>query len=374
MKRISPLLYEWSRYDARTQRDANGHFVLPAAGESGVLVDPPPFNEGDEAHVRSLGGVAAVVLTTGRHLRDAARGGQVFGCPVLVPAADLPAVVETGHSTAQGYPAEGDLPCGLSATPVPHGPSPGETALYSPVDGGTVIVGDAVVGDPLGRLSLPQPANPAEAAGVARGLRALLARRLNRLLVAHGQSVLQGPVPLLQDLIYAHDPHAFLIRAGECHWGPARLFGRRFGSRAAEYTRLLGLKAIDFELTELPPGRQSFPLHRHDAEEELFIIAEGQGEVRTERDGTTQRVPIGAGDVLAFPPRFQLAHAIVNTGHAPLRYFAFSAHAEAVEMADYPTSGARMERTPYGKYRRFPLPERLDMPYFEGEPIDEAVE
>jgi hypothetical protein len=78
--------------------------------------------------------------------------------------------------------------------------------------------------------------------------------------------------------------------------------------------------------------------------------------------------------VLAFPPRFQIAHAIRNPAGAPLRFFAFSAPAETLEMANYPTSGARMERTPYGKHRRFYLPERLDVPYFEGEPVDEALD
>jgi DNA ligase (NAD+) len=249
---------------------------------------------------------------------------QAFDCPVLAPTAALPALVEAGISGARGYGAEEELPAGLLATSVPDSPSPDETALYTPSGGGTLIVGDAVVGEPLGWLNLPRHSRMTDAAKAARGLRALLARRLSQVLVAHGQSVLRDPTPLLQDLIFSHDPQAFLIRPDERHWGRAHLFGRRFGSRAAEYARLLGLKAIDFELTELPPGRQSYPLHRHDAEEELFIVAEGRGEVQAERDGTTQRIAINAGDVFAFPPRFQIAHAIVNTGDTPLRFFAYS--------------------------------------------------
>jgi uncharacterized cupin superfamily protein len=85
-----------------------------------------------------------------------------------------------------------------------------------------------------------------------------------------------------------------------------------------------------------------------------------------------RRVAVAAGNVLAFPPRFQLAHAIVNTGDAPLRYFAFSAPAASIEMVDYPTSGKRTERTRYGKFRRFYLPNRLDVRYFEGFPLDDT--
>ena len=56
MKQITPLLHEWSRCDASSESDLNGHFVQAAAGEPGVLVDPVAFNEGDETHVRRLGG------------------------------------------------------------------------------------------------------------------------------------------------------------------------------------------------------------------------------------------------------------------------------------------------------------------------------
>ena len=373
MKQITPLLHEWSRCDASSESDLNGHFVQAAAGEPGVLVDPVAFNEGDETHVRRLGGVAAVVLTAGSRGRDAAQCAQAFGCPVLAPEAALPAAAEAGLSGPKGYRPGEQLPAGLVATPVPDGPSPGETALYSPVGGGTLIVGDALLGRPLGALSLPPREWYGGAGGdvarAARGLRALLARRLSQVLVAHGQSVLRDPVPLLQDLIYRHDPEACLIRPDERHWGRHVLFGKRFGSRAAEYSRLLGLKVIDFELVELPPGRQNFPLHRHDGEEELFLVTEGRGELQTEH----HRIAIQAGDVLAFPPRFQIAHAIRNTADAPLRFFAFSAPAQTLEMADYPSTGARLERTPYGKRRRFYLPEQLDVPYFEGEPVDEAL-
>jgi uncharacterized cupin superfamily protein len=75
--------------------------------------------------------------------------------------------------------------------------------------------------------------------------------------------------------------------------------------------------------------------------------------------------------VLGFPPRYQVAHAFVNTGDRPLRYFAFGARAAALEMVDYPASGKRSEGTAYGKYRRFYPPARTDVPYWENEPADE---
>jgi uncharacterized cupin superfamily protein len=184
-----------------------------------------------------------------------------------------------------------------------------------------------------------------------------------------GFPVLREPAGALQDLLYRHDPEAFLVRTDEADWAGSSTRGVRFAMRRAEYSRPLGLRALDFCLTEVPPGRQNCPLHRHDGDEEVFIVVSGRGEVHTE-DG---RVPIRAGDVLGFPPRYQVAHAVVNTGDEPLRYFAFGAPAERLELLDYVTAGVRRESTAYGKRRRFYQPERTDVPYWENEPVDEPL-
>jgi uncharacterized cupin superfamily protein len=207
------------------------------------------------------------------------------------------------------------------------------------------------------------------AARAARGLRALLARPIERLLPSLGFAVLREPAAALQDLLYRHDPAAFLLRADDALG--RRRFGRgvRFAMYRTEYSRLLGLRALDFELTEVGAGGQNCPLHRHDGDEEVFLVVAGRGEVHTE----DRRFPIQAGDVLGFPPRYQVAHAIVNTGDEPLRYFAFGAPAEILRMVDYPTSGMRLEETPYGKERSFYPPERTDVPYWEHQPVDEPL-
>ena len=362
MKTITSQLYEWSQYQPDRQMDFNGHFVLPSANEPGVLIDPVPFQSGDEAQVRSLGGVAAVLLTNGDHVRDAARCAEAFGCPVYVSLADLE---RAGLATAEAFEPGAMLPGGLRAIPVPDNKSPGETAFYH-IASGTMIVGDAVIGAPAGQLSLLAADKYADVPRAARGLRALLSRRLTRLLLGDGCSILHEPAPAIQELIYRLDPAAFVVRQEELFWPPPFTHGNRFGGQHAEYSQLVGLKVIDFAMTRLMPGRQNFPLHRHDGEEELFVVLSGRGEVRTEQHA----FPIQAGDVLAFPPRFQLAHAIRNTGDEDLRFLSFAAPAETLEMVDYPDAGTRLEATKYGKRRRFTLPDRLDVPYFEGEQVD----
>jgi uncharacterized cupin superfamily protein len=174
-------------------------------------------------------------------------------------------------------------------------------------------------------------------------------------------------VPALQDLVYRHDPAAFLLRPEEAHWSAPRGAGRRYRLRSAEGSRLLGLTAIDFEWSAVAPGCENYPLHRHDGVEEVFVVLEGEGELRTER-GT---VPIRAGDVLGFPPRHQVAHAIRNTGPGELRFLAVgSPGAERLDMTDYPESGQHSETAAFGKRRRFFLPDRVQVGYWEGVATD----
>ena len=84
--------------------------------------------------------------------------------------------------------------------------------------------------------------------------------------------------------------------------------------------------------------------------------------------------PIGAGDVLGFPPRYPVAHAVRNTGSADLCFFAFGAQAEpvdAVGLAEYPESNKQFQFVP-GRFRRFFLPDEQNVDYWAGERLDAA--
>jgi uncharacterized cupin superfamily protein len=361
MKQITPQIWTWSQYQPERRLDRNGHFVQRAPGEAGVLIDPVPFREGDEGQVREYGGVAAVVVTGAPNVHAAADAARVFRCPILAPR---PGAAAPGGVQVQPIDATAGLPADLRTIALPS-TAGGEIAFYHGPSS-SLLVGSALVGAPAGQVSLPSSVTAAEAAGAARGLRALLARPFARLLLGEGDSLLRDPVRALQDLLYRHDPAAFLLRQEELHWREPFQHGQRFREEWADCSRLLGLTAHDFDLCVIPPGRMNFPLHRHDGNEELYYVVAGQGVLRTEQ-GT---FAIAAGDVFGFPPRYQIAHQICNTGEGDLRFLSFSAPAERLEMMDYPESGQRAEGTTYGKRRRFFLPERVDVGYWEGTPTD----
>lgn len=108
-----------------------------------------------------------------------------------------------------------------------------------------------------------------------------------------------------------------------------------YTSRRARFSASIGARQLGYNLTELPPGAAQCPFHAHRAEEEMFLILEGEGELRYGKE----RFPLRQHDVIACPTGGpESAHQIINTGSTTLRYLALSNNA-AVEVCEYPDGG-----------------------------------
>jgi uncharacterized cupin superfamily protein len=90
----------------------------------------------------------------------------------------------------------------------------------------------------------------------------------------------------------------------------------------------------------VPPGKRACPYHFHYAQEEVFIVLEGQGTLRV----AGEMLPIRAGDVISIPPGPQYPHQIINTSDAPLKYLSLST-LEFPEVCEYPDSGKYLAYT-----------------------------
>jgi uncharacterized cupin superfamily protein len=115
----------------------------------------------------------------------------------------------------------------------------------------------------------------------------------------------------------------------------------------------------------VPPGKRACPYHFHYAQEEVFIVLEGQGTLRV----AGEMLPIRTGDVISIPPGPEYPHQIINTSDAPLKYLSLST-LELPEVCEYPDSGK------YFTYTRTdgPLLQRgrmhranTDLDYWDGE-------
>jgi uncharacterized cupin superfamily protein len=143
----------------------------------------------------------------------------------------------------------------------------------------------------------------------------------------------------------------------------------RYTSSRGQISDHIGAQKLGYNLTVLPPGKVQCPFHSHHAEEEMFLILEGSGELRF----GDKRYPIRKHDVIACPPGgAEVAHQIINTGTEPMRYLALSTLAD-VEACEYPDSqkvlivaGKRGER---GLRKMVRAETTVD--YYDREPTDD---
>lgn len=153
------------------------------------------------------------------------------------------------------------------------------------------------VGDPSIHSGAKGGASPALGVGVVTNSR----RHPN---VAHRDEV--------EPLVVARGKHRFQRRA----------FGPSTGSRQ-----------LGGSLMELAPGAASYPFHFHCANEEAIFIVSGNG---TARIGTS-RVPVRAGDWIAFPIGPEHAHQMINDGETALVYLVVGTDHKC-EVIGYPDS------------------------------------
>jgi uncharacterized cupin superfamily protein len=107
-----------------------------------------------------------------------------------------------------------------------------------------------------------------------------------------------------------------------------------YTSKRAQFSAGIGARKLGYNLTELPTGKAQCPLHSHRAEEEMFLILEGEGELRF----GDQRYRIRKNDVIACPTGGpDVAHQIINTGSTTMRYLSLS-NLSDVEICEYPDS------------------------------------
>lgn len=109
--------------------------------------------------------------------------------------------------------------------------------------------------------------------------------------------------------------------------------GAAFEAQLGAVGRKLGAKKLGYRLVVVPPGKKAWPYHSHHANEEMFLVLEGEGTLRYA--GATY--PICSGDVMGIPSGPDTPHQIINTSNSDLRYLAVSTMIEP-DVMEYPDS------------------------------------
>lgn len=195
MREILKDIFTWPRFSEPHGYNFNGYLVCHPQGN--LCVDPvEPAEEVLEEIARR--GVARVLLTNRNHSRAANRVRGRTGARTAIHPADAP------HARGEKAEIDDELQPGEKIGPlvvvgVP-GKSPGEIALHWP-ERGLLIVGDALVGDPPGRLKLLPEKVVDDMARLRRSVRGLLELEFDAILPGDGEAILRGAKERLKELV-----------------------------------------------------------------------------------------------------------------------------------------------------------------------------
>jgi hypothetical protein len=192
---VSPGIFVWQAYDSKIKADLFSTALETPAGT--YLVDPIPLGSDGLLSLRAQQRVIGIFVTSANHTRAAAEFAKIFAVPIFV------------HHELRGSPdflqarwvQDGEVfPQGLTAVAIDGGPA-GETALHYNGNGGSMVLGDALINfEPHGFGLLPAK-YCLDASLMRRSLGKLLDYAFERMLFAHGTPILSGARARVQQLL-----------------------------------------------------------------------------------------------------------------------------------------------------------------------------
>ena len=204
MREILPGIFTWGSTYVDRPWDLNGYAITLAG--STVLVDPPAPQEDEWSGFETMKPITKIILTN----RDHVRGAELFRTTCNAPlVAGADEVTQFAPIAIDEEVREGDLIAGVLRVIHLPGKSPGEIGLYfdpayhavSRESGGIVLLGDAIIGNPPGALSLIPEPKLDDSSRLKRSLRKLLDYEFEVLLLCDGQSILSSGKPKVAEFL-----------------------------------------------------------------------------------------------------------------------------------------------------------------------------
>ena len=195
MREIVTDILTWSWFSEPHHYYFNGHLIRDPAGS--ICIDPVESAE-DGLEAIAIEGVARIVLTNRNHSRAANRVRDRTGARTAIHGSDAE------HARNEGTELDDALEFGERIGPLEvidaTGKSPGEVALFWR-NRRTLIVGDAVIGNPSGHCGLLPDRVKDDPAHLRNSVRKFLDLDFDTLLVGDGESILEGAKVELEKLI-----------------------------------------------------------------------------------------------------------------------------------------------------------------------------
>jgi hypothetical protein len=192
---VSPGILVWQAYDSKIRADLFSTALITHAGT--YLIDPIPLGRDGLLSLGAQRTAAGVFVTNANHARAAAEFARTFSIPILVHD-ELRGSPDFPHAT--GVQDGEMLSQGLTAVTIDGGPA-GEMALHHNDNGGTMVLGDALINfEPQGFGLLPAK-YCLDATLMRISLGKLLGYTFDRMLFAHGTPILSGAHARLEQLL-----------------------------------------------------------------------------------------------------------------------------------------------------------------------------
>lgn len=194
---LSPSVAIWQAYDSAIKADLFSTAIVTPGGV--YLVDPISIEPDLLLELLDLGPIHGLILTNENHWRAAPEFAARFSVPIFAAAGAIPASCHIDVCHLQdGVKIDGAL-----LVAAIEGASRGEIAIYHDEDGGTLIIGDALINfEPYGFTFLP-PKYCANQREMRRSLRKLLDLKIERILFAHGAPITAKAGARLRQLLDA---------------------------------------------------------------------------------------------------------------------------------------------------------------------------
>lgn len=185
LEKVSEKVYTWFRYWDRLGYALNGHYL--GSHEGNLLVDPPELSDDEVDEIETLGEPQLVLITNHSHWRATTSLLERWDAPVAAHQADAVKLPRVDRNLEDGE----RLPGGWRVLFVP-GKTIGEIALYDGRNGGTLLVGDTLIGEPPGGVRLLPDPKIEDKERLMESLRKIAGLKFETLLVGDGNSIFGG--------------------------------------------------------------------------------------------------------------------------------------------------------------------------------------
>ncbi len=193
--RLSDSIWLWQVYDPTVKSDLFSTAIQTNARF--FLIDPIPLAPSSLEEMAVPIGAASVLVSNLNHSRAAAEFARQFQAPIFAATA----VVGEFSTASVVTLADGEkIAAGVSAIAI-EGAATGEIAFHFTDNGGTMVIGDALINfEPHGFTLLPAKYCSDQKA-MRRSLWRLLDWQFERLLFAHGMPILANARERLENLL-----------------------------------------------------------------------------------------------------------------------------------------------------------------------------